>query len=227
MKLHIKATETRSVIDGQSTTGNVGRAGRRTGVFMDELSSFEPNDGYRAHAATQAVTNSRIFLSTPQGNTGAFYDLMHADGLDLLRMTLHWRLHPSKRPGRYRAKNGDVEILDDEYGFRDDYPFVRDDRERSPWYDRECRRCPVPELIAQEQDIDYLGSGHKFFDPETIRRLLDESVRQPFKIGDLDFDPESLKVHGLIELPTGSLRLWISGRMAARRTIGSMWRAWT
>lgn len=222
-KLHILNEQTHSTIDGASTTGNVGRGGRRTCVFIDEFAAFERDDGYKALAATQSVADSRIFNSTPQGNNNAYYDITHPPS-EMKQIRLHWSVHPFKSKGAYQYKDGRVQILDKTYQFPPQYDYVCDGKVRSPWYDKECKRFILPFLIAQELDMDFFGSSHQFFDGGVLARIEKEFVRPPTRIGELSFDKETLEPTGFNEQTGGRLKLWIlpdyKGRLPANRSYG-------
>lgn len=205
---HMENLENGSKIDGESTTGNVGRGGRRLAQLLDEYAAFDINDGYRALAATQAVCDSRVFLSTPQGSAGAFYDRMHADRLAMRRLRLHWSDHPFQGRGLYRSKDGILEVLDRGYEFPKDYEFIIDGRVHSPWYDHECLRCEVPSLIAQELDIDYGGSLALFFDRSLLNRVIRQDSRPPYEVGMLKYDRKTGDPDQFVTSEDGWLRLW-------------------
>ena len=227
--MHVGNLDNGSVIDGESTTGEVGRGDRRTAILMDEFAAFAPADGYNALAATQAATNCRIFNSTPKGSANAFYDMAKrakepGSAIDLIRM--HWSEHPEKSRGLYSSKRngatGRMEpvlmdgfrgVIDGPDGkavpFPDSYPFVLDGKVRSPWYDRECARSVSKMLIAQELDIDYAGSDYQFFDTVAVERYRDEFCREPDLVGDLVYSSESCTARRIEPNPKGLMRLWI------------------
>lgn len=227
--MHIGNIRNGSVIDGESTTGEVGRGDRRTAILLDEFAAFAPADGYNALAATQAATNCRIFNSTPKGSANAFADMAKrakdAEGaVDLVRM--HWSEHPDKNRGLYTSKRNDATgrmepvLLDGWRGvaptadgkgvpFPDSYPFVLDGKVRSPWYDRECARSVSKMLIAQELDIDYAGSDYQFFDTVAVERYRDEFCREPDIVGDLVYSPDSCTARKVEPNPKGLMRLWM------------------
>ena len=74
-EMHYRNSLTGSTIDGEATTGDVGRGDRRTVIFMDEFAAVEVKDGHRANKSTRATTACRIFNSTYQGTNNAFYEL--------------------------------------------------------------------------------------------------------------------------------------------------------
>lgn len=227
--LHLGNADNGSIIDGESTTGDAGRGDRRTAMFIDEHAAFELNDGFRVLRATRDTTRCRGFNSTPQGSNNAFYEVVHKTAARVIR--LHWSEHPEKSRGLYTTdeRTGKVRLLDDFRGpvevrrkedagsrtvlFPDEYPFELDKESpklRSPWYDNECARCVSTTEIAQELDIDFLGSDYPFFDPKFIDMLRRRYCREPVLVGDIEYDPESLTPKRFVENPKGRLWLWCS-----------------
>ena len=184
-RLRMSNDDNGSSIDGESTTGDVARGDRRTAIMLDEFAAFESSDGYRALSATRDATKCRIFNSTPNGNSNAFHDL--AQKPDMKQVRMHWSQHPVKSIGMYTDSNG---------------------KARSPWYDKECRRCANATEIAQELDIDFAGSDYLFFDASMIDRLV-SGAHPPLLRGDLLFDPQTLEPMDFVESGNGKLRLWI------------------
>lgn len=187
-KLHFYNESNGSTIDGSSTTGDLSRGGRRTALFLDEFASVE--DGHAVLKATRDATDSRIFNSTPKGTGNAFYDMTLTD---IEKLRFHWTEHPTKSAGLYESIDGKVVVLDTAYRFPVDYPFLTDGKVRSPWYDLQCRRAAHPMEIAQELDIDYLGSSFQFFDAGVIERCKLRDSRKAFHAGELRFDADTLR----------------------------------
>ena len=210
-ELHIRNMDNGSTIDGTSTTGNVGRGGRRTAVLIDEFAAFPVDDGYRALSATQAVTNSRFVNSTPQGEANAYAEVIVQSG-DWEVMEFHWQRHPDYSKGLYTSQNGLLSVLDEKHPPPPDYPFILDGKMRSPWYDNECRRAGgVAWLIAQELDMDFLGSTHQVFNKETIDALLSVdggTVMPAFAEGRINFTADNVADIVFEERDGGPLRLW-------------------
>lgn len=224
--LHLENADTYSVISGESTTGDAGRGDKRTAMFIDEHAAFELNDGFKVLRASRATADCRGFNSTPQGAANAFYEVVHNTAARQLR--LHWRFHPVYNKGLYSVTDGEVELLDDFRGkvrvmrkgegktktvmFPDDYPFIKSGRwaMRSPWFDNQCARCVSEMEIAQELEIDFLGSDYQFFDPETITILLKKTARPPLARGKVTYDPESLEPKRFAEDKEGPMQLWMT-----------------
>ena len=227
--MHMENPANGSVVDGQSTTGDVGRGDRRTAALIDEFAAFETRAGYDALSSTRDMTRCRIFNSTPKGSANAFYDVVHKSSARIL--TMHWSRHPEKsrglytserdeRDGRWRLKRldgwtGEVEVHERgtsgrrRVSFPDEYQFVLDGKIRSPWYDRECSRAVSPTEIAQELDIDFVGSDYSFFDAAAIDRYVENFCVDPEATADLEFDRDTLEPLRLAPGAKGLLRLWI------------------
>ena len=201
-KLHIYNIDNGSTIDGASTTGEVGRGGRRTAILLDEFASVP--EGHAVLSATRDTTRCRLFNSTPKGIGNAFYDIRQTN---IKKLRFHWSQHPEKKQGLYRTENGQLLVLDGKYAFSADFPFILDGKLRSPWYDGECARAAHPMEIAQELDIDYLGSDFQFFDITVLDRLQAETVRPAYHTGEIEFFDEQSE--GFLELAGGRLQLWI------------------
>jgi len=206
-KLKLINEENGSKIEGESTTDNIGRGGRRTALLIDEFAAFDQG-GWDVLSATADNTNTRLFNSTPNGTANAFFAQLEA-GTPRIRM--HWSDHPEKGAGLYIPhRNGEVEIVDEDYKFPDGFVFDQDvpsgeEGCRSPWYDKECVRRSHAVEIATQLDIDYQGSAYPFFDPQTMRELRLEFCREPSHIGQLrvlpGYEPEFIEGEG-------DLRLW-------------------
>jgi len=240
--LHMGNVDNGSVIDGESTTGDAGRGDRRTAMFIDEHAAFDLNDGFRVLKATRDTTSCRGFNSTPQGSNNGFYEVVHNTSARIIR--LHWSSHPEKKKGLYTtSKVKKPELMDDFRGmvrvrekgerqarevmFPDGYPFILDGKLRSPWYDAQCARCANAMEVAQELDIDFLGSDYQYFDAEFIDLLRNKYCKPSILRGDLEFDLETLRPKSFTTASRGKIELWITldgdGRPAKDRkfVIGS------
>jgi len=186
--LHLRNLRNGSVIDGASTTAEIGRGGRRSAILLDEAAFFENLD--EALSATADVTPCRIFISNPHGEANAFYRLRSSGKTKFL--TMPWWQDPRKNKGLYYDEKG---------------------KPHSVWYDAEVKRRLTKREVAQELDIDYLTSGSMFFDSDVLARIKSTDVRLPFEIGELafEYDPEHMRVTpGQFEPDGGKrrLRLW-------------------
>lgn len=221
MKLHLLNEENGSTIEGESTTGDMGAGDRKTSVLLDEFAKVP--EGMAALSATADVTNCRVYNSTPKGSGNAFF-LVKESSIEKLRFW--WPDHPVKAQGLYKSEGGEVQVLDENYIFPENYSFVLDGKTRSPWYDYECERRASRLEIAQELDIDYQASSGAFFVAELQARIRKEDIRHPFRIGEMRFraDYNEVKVDQIRfedDLRRGRLQLWAypdaAGKLAQDR----------
>jgi hypothetical protein len=226
--MHMENRGNGSVIDGESTTGEVARGDRRTAITLDEFGAFDLNAGFAAMASTLSATNCRFINSTPRGSANAFYKVCHEMAAKVIR--LHWSRHPLKNQGLYTAERADerspwkLKLLDGWTGlvevrqkasakvrkvrYPDDYPFILDGKLRSPWYDNEAKSCTGPAEIAQELDIDFMGSDCQFFDGVTIETYKRLYCREPVVRGELPFDHDTYRPLDFTATKDGLLWLW-------------------
>jgi hypothetical protein len=203
IKLHIKNLNNNSTIDGEATTPEIARGARLTAIGLDEFAFVD--DGHAVDAATLHATNCRFFNSTSNGTATAFKSL--EDKLpSKQKIYLIWTLHPEKARGSYTSRNGRSDILDTDYVFPDDYPFILDGKQRSPWYDLTCRRASHRQQIAREVDMDDTGSQSPVFDTAVLERMK-PGLRPPFVQGRLMVDPVELKCE-FQKSDGGPMKLW-------------------
>ncbi len=183
-KLSLTNEDNGSVINGESTTGDVGRGARLTAIMLDEFAAFDVEDGYKALAATMEATECRIFNSTPQGSGNAHYDIIHNP--EIRKIRLHWPSHPLKAKGlTYRP----------------------DGKPTSPWYERRVKLAGLATIAAQELDIDYLAAGGQVFKPEELQLVRRRDCIAPLEIGDLRLGEEGIAGE-FRSNEKGLLRLW-------------------
>ena len=181
-KLSFVNNETGSTMDGTSTTANVGLGGRRTAIFLDEFASVE--EGYEVLARTSDTTDCRILNSTPRGIANGFYDMRDKVRV---KLRLHWSLHPRKARGLWADADGKL---------------------HSTWYDAQVERRWHPMEVAQELDIDYLGSDFQFFDHMQIDQYRKKTCISPKYVGELECDEKSHSPKEFVKKKDGRLKLW-------------------
>jgi hypothetical protein len=195
-----------STFEGASTTEDAFRGGRKKCIAIDEYAAFPNGDDYKALAATQHATDCRMFVSTPKGASGAYYDVMHQES-NMLKVIMDWTEHPVRKRGLYTSDEGEVTILDETFDFPDDYEFIKDGKTRSPYYDQECMRPgATPQSIAQELDRDYGGSEYQIFGKD-LYDIGAQSVLSPYARGVLYYDESDLEPH-FGETEDGPWHLW-------------------
>lgn len=183
-KLHMRNLENNSTIDGESTNEFAGVADRRTAILLDEFSKMDNQQSILT--GTRDVTTCRLFNYTPNGSGNASYDIAHNE--DFRQLRLHWTKHPEKSAGLYYDKETN--------------------KFRSPWYDAQCKRSASMMEIAQELDIDFLGSARAFFDVSLLDRIIAKDVCPPYQEGHLDYNKVTGWDDGFVAEPGGDLKLW-------------------
>lgn len=153
---------TGSTISGESSNPNFSTGGRYLAVLFDEFAKWEADES--AWTAAGDATPCRIANSTPFGAGGKMFQLS-TDGKTKKRV-LAWKLHPEKAKNIscvWPPPNEDSkEVLGENWR-----PL---EKLTSPWYEKECERRTKTE-IAQELDINYLGSGNPVFNERAWERL--------------------------------------------------------
>ena len=234
----LKRFDNDSSIVAYAATGDLASGGRKDWFLMDELSKFARNEDYAAVTSTQAVTNCRVFVATPLGRVGAYYDMMHADS-NMKKIVLDWRDNPTRNKGLYRMVAGRPPAVEpahnplpDQWAYPDgrvlDYQnfseeaqklfgrlrnkgFVLESGTRSPWLDWECDRPgATPQTIAQEFERDYGGSVEPVFSNE-FHAMVASTVQPPVLTGNFIYtvaDELSRWKYSFGEANGGRMRLW-------------------
>ena len=170
-QMHIGNKLRGNSLDGEATTGNVGRGDRRTAIGFDEFAAVEDGEGMLE--ASSDTTSCRVFNSTPKGPGTAFtniYKHIKAGTKQVKLIELPWWEHPEKGYGR--------ELVEDEHGNK---------KYTSPWYRAECRRRSSPKEIAQNLDMDHMDSGSRFFDGPVLARHRSSYAAKPLSEVSIDF----------------------------------------
>jgi len=207
-KLHMKNEQGGGTIDGESTTGDVGRGGRRRSILLDEFGAVEESESQEVLNATNDTTDCRIFNSTPKGAIGAYYEQTKRD--DIVKIRMHWSQHPHKCEGLYTCEKGRCAI------------HPEGGHLHSRWYDRECRRRGWnPVAIAQELDIDYSRAGGAFFNAVVLESYISSVCRYRMFKGELEYDAAVAMPEGFHEDDGGHLLMWVSPDLDGRIQPGS------
>jgi len=151
-------------ITGESGDG-IGRGGRATVYFVDESAFIDHPD--LMDAALSQTTRVRVDISTPNGINNNFYKRKQL----CKTIQLHWINDPRKNKWEEYDKSG--KIVDRGHP---NAPIpssvVRPEYDRKgrkvvyPWYEKTRMQAEFqndPAKLAQEVDIDYIGSGHPRF----------------------------------------------------------------
>jgi hypothetical protein len=213
-----------SSITAYAAVGDVASGGRKKWFLSDELAKFPRGPDEESMASTQYVTNSRLVISTPKGNTGAYYDLMHRDST-LVRIELDWKQNPTRNRGLYSFQNNKPVAVDpinnplpenynppsqeilNLFSILRKNGFKLDGVLRSPWYDQECARPgATPQNVAQELDRDYGGSMFRIFGHEVLGNA-EASARVPMSQGVMSYSPDKIEPH-FDSVDEGEIKLW-------------------
>lgn len=199
-----------SQINAFAATSDAGRAGRYKWFLPDELAFWERGQDSKFMTSIRGSTESRLVISTPNGNEGEYYQYMHTPS-NVVRLTLDWKDNPTRNRGLYTLVNDKPVAVDavnnpllPEYAPPSEAVltmlsrlrnkgFTLDKRKRSAWYDNECDRADsTPQSIAQELDRDYGGSMYRVFGTDFIETA-NKGVTGPKTQGILSYHPETLK----------------------------------
>lgn len=213
-----------SQINAFAATSDAGRAGRYKWFLCDELAFWDAGKDRKFMESVRESTDCRLAISTPNGNSGAFYDMVHVPS-STDRIRVHWVDNPYKNRGLYRVVNNKAIAVDpvnnpltDGYDGPSFKVFERWSRlrnkgfrleghHRSPWYDLQCDRADAtPQSIAQELDLDFGGSMYRVFSSEFFDKAR-ATERAPLLVGSLSYSPESLKAEWVGD-KMGQFKLW-------------------
>jgi hypothetical protein len=154
--------QTGAAISGESSNPNFSTGGRYLAVLFDEFAKWESDES--AWTAAGDASPCRIANSTPFGAGGKMFQLS-TDGRTK-KIVLHWKLHPEKARSLSCVWPPLNEDTKSELGEN----WKPLEKLTSPWYEKECLRRS-PREIAQELDINYLGSGNPVFGGKAWERL--------------------------------------------------------
>ncbi len=142
--MHIVNLQNGSRIDGESSNKAAGSGDRRRAVLLDEMAKME--NARKIKGSLRDVSPCLLPNSTPWGPGTAYSEWRNSGQIKVF--VLPWWEHPEKGVGRY-AKQDEV---------------TGKWKIRSPWYDQQ-EEIRDPKEMAQEIDMDHIGSGDIYFDP--------------------------------------------------------------
>jgi hypothetical protein len=205
-RMHIVNEDNGSRIDGESSNKAASSSARVNAILLDEFSKMENAD--KIKTATADVTPCRLVNATPWG-PGTSYSKWRMSG-QIKVFVLPWYEHPEKGLGRYVQQNAETGKW----------------KIRSPWYDLQAEKRS-PQEMAQEIDMDHIGSGDTFFEAHIAEEHSRMFGRPPVCSRTIDFKKnitadaipnlllssqrECLQIQG-----RGPLRIWvhlIAGRL--------------
>lgn len=111
--MSISSQKLKSEISGDAGA-NFGTGGRRKFVVMDEFALWQHDK--KAFRKTKDIARCRIVGGTPEGKYNVYGQVMTKQGeyanLDVVRIRLHWTLHPEKTMEWYEAEKARRTPLD-------------------------------------------------------------------------------------------------------------------
>jgi len=190
-------TDRNSTIIGSATTEEVGHGGRKTAALLDEMGRMRKAQGIWEGLAS--TTGCRIGNSTPHG-PNFFHKVVTSPHVK--QIVVPWWDHPDKGVGRYLWED----------------PKTGRKKIRSPWYDAQVERAVSKREIAENLDMDFMGSGYVFFDTDQIDRHRSRARENlPIYQGELELEADGVLDMALQDLDSigrwrdddrGHWRLW-------------------
>lgn len=164
-KLRIANLDNGSRIDGSSSNHAAGSGDRRRAVLLDEFAKVD--NATKIKGSLRDVSPCLLPNSTPYG-PGTAYSKWRKSG-QIKVFLLPWWRHPEKSAGLYVRQEADGKW-----------------KVRSPWYDHE-ETIRSPQEMAQEVDMDHLGSGATFFEATEVEQHRTMFAREPVCTRSIDF----------------------------------------
>jgi hypothetical protein len=124
---HLENKWNGAVIDGEATTKDAGRCGRRDWAFCDEFPAVSHADAEGIDMALTDTAACRIFLGTSIYRSHPFSKMGRQKGVH--KMAFGWWLHPFKALGLYHSPDLNQVIIEDIKYYQDLYPLVFNDLE--------------------------------------------------------------------------------------------------
>ena len=187
-----------SRIDGEATTAAAASGDRRRAVLIDEMAKMAY--AHKVKGSLHDVSKCLLPNSTAWGAGTAYSQWRNSGQIKVFVMP--WWEHPEKGTGRYveQEESGKWKI-------------------RSPWYDHEVSIRSVKE-VAQDIDMDHIGSGDTFFDAPIIEQHKTLFARPPRCTRTIDFK----KGTATDQIPNMLLK---KQRISLAINSKGKWRIWT
>lgn len=172
-----------SKVTAQATTGDAGRSESLSLLVIDEAAIIDTgkvDDLWAAAYPTLSLGGSAIIISTPKG-VGNWYHQQWLASVnkesDFTPLVAHWTEHPF-----YGAA---VTWECHECGHKQDHGLINPLKPKvlcdkceedslvpwSPWYDEQRKQLGDPRKVAQELDMDFLGSGDQVIAEQYIKDI--------------------------------------------------------
>lgn len=182
-----------SKVTAQATTGDAGRSESLSLLVVDEAAMIENSkvdDLWAAAYPTLSLGGSAIIISTPKG-VASFYHKQWLSAVnkesDFVPLVAHWTEHPvygaaaiwECQKCNHKQDTGNKnplkpKVVCDECGEDSLFPT-------SPWYLEQKKQLGDPRKVAQELDMDFLGSGDQVIAEEYIK-VAERNCKVPLKV---------------------------------------------
>lgn len=214
-------------INAFAASPDTGRGGRYLWFLLDEFASKEWQESKKDKAVLEALfgaTDSKLIISTPEGQFGEFHRVM-TEPSSMVRVEMDWRNNPIKARGLYRLTNNKpvaVDPINNPLPKHYDPPtqevidrwerlrkrgFNLDKYTRSEWYDETCDNPEATvDGVAKNVDAEWGGSIDYVFDDEFFT-VANRTVSKPLHVGNFTVTDDHKWSWG--EAPdSGSFKLW-------------------
>lgn len=186
-----------SKVSAQATTGNAGRSASLSLLVIDEAAIVDTNkvdDLWASAYPTLSLGGAAIIISTPLG-VGNWYHKQWQAAInkesDFTPLIAHWTDNP--------IYGMDTVWICQKCGNEQNYGRFNQLKEpipcnacgknyllpTSPWYEEQKKQLGDPRKVAQELDMDFLGSGENVIREEYIREA-EKNCRVPSRICGFD-----------------------------------------
>lgn len=161
---------------GFVSTNDKLRSLRFTCVLYDEFAFYTRDVQAQLNSSVHTCPN-RIFVSTWNGADNAFHRIMRKEQSTMLRCEMYWWNNSERWKGCYTSDNGKLRVLDKDYQYPADYPFVLDGIKRSPWVDFELSRPGSSVQSAMEELYGLLAQDDRKMWQKKTRDIIAAQVQ--------------------------------------------------
>lgn len=186
-----------SKVTAQATTGDAGRSESLSLLVIDEaamIDTHKVDDLWAASFPTLSLGGSAIIISTPKG-VGNWYHKQWLSARnkesDFVPLVAHWTDHP--------VYGDDAVWVCQKCGHEQNHGRINPLKEpipcdacgkhallpTSPWYEEQKTNLGDPRKVAQELDMDFLGSGDQVIREEYIREM-EMNCKVPMRVAGMD-----------------------------------------
>lgn len=197
-------TDSEATLQGFVPTSEKVRGLRFTALLHDEF-AFLPRKVQELMNSAVHTTHNRIFISTWHGADNTFHEIMRLEPSTMLRIEMYWWNNTERWKGCYTTENGRLKVIDTEYAFPPDYPFILDGLKRSPWVDYELRRPGSTKESALEELYGLQGGDARKLFRLDATAIAQSTTKHPQQIGEIWAERDGYKFNAS---PNGRVKVW-------------------